>query len=81
MEKDRSGGVGGVGPNNHAARHTDPRLDNPRAPIGWLPKAAAASNPQGTAYTKIGPNSAAWDATGNTKPVTTGSVGGGKRKR
>jgi hypothetical protein len=81
MEKVTGRGVGGVGPNGHAARHTDPKLDNPRAPIGWLPKAAATSNPQGTAYVKIGPNSQAWDATGSGRSYTTGGQSRGTPKR
>jgi hypothetical protein len=79
MEKDRSGGVGGVSLNGHAARHTDPNLDNPRPPIGWLTGPAAKSNPQGSsAFTPIGPNTALWDQPGRPKPFTTGDQRGGK---
>lgn len=31
---------------------------------GWLPDAAGKSDPQGTEYTKIGPGTPAWKATG-----------------
>jgi hypothetical protein len=70
------GSVGGT-KDGHAVRRADGWESPPS--IGWLTGPAAESNPLGTAYTKIGPNSAIWNS--RTAAKTLGDQGRGKPKR
>jgi hypothetical protein len=68
---DDLGSVGGL-KNGHASRRADGWENSDAPSIGWLDGTAAAkSDPQGTAYTPIGPGSSAWSANRN-GPFTTG---------
>jgi hypothetical protein len=47
----------------------EPRANSAQRPkdrvTGWLPESAKKSDPEGTAYTKIGPGTPAWHAKGS----------------
>jgi hypothetical protein len=55
---DRNGSAGGMGPDGHAVRHSEPQLNVALPALGWLSNQGATSNPRGGGWTKIGMNSA-----------------------
>lgn len=63
MANDNAGnGSAGGTKDGHAVRRVDGWSNSDTPSLGWLSGPAAESNPQGTAYTKIGPNSAIWNS-------------------
>jgi hypothetical protein len=76
-QKNDTGSVGLLAPDGHALNRSDGWESLPS--LGWLSGPAAKSDPQGGAYTKIGPNSAIWNSRNAAK--TLGDTRGRKPKR
>jgi hypothetical protein len=60
---DRNSSAGGMGPDGHAVRHSEARLNVALPALGWLTNQEATSNPRCGGWENIGMNSAVGSST------------------